>query len=135
MAQDDTSDPELAEARTTLSQLSQLTGWLAHEINNSLAAIHSSFALLQRLIPTDHPHYRYVGAIDREVARTTALTLRLQKGYDFPPGRANAAPLARAVGSALNALEPLRAARGVEVIARGPGPADPDPAVSTVAEA
>ncbi|MEP6591459.1 MAG: hypothetical protein ABJC19_09775 [Gemmatimonadota bacterium] len=135
MVQDDTSEGRLGEAHAALRQLSQLTGWVAHEVNNSLGGIQSSFALLQRLIPTDHPHYRYVGAIEREIARASGLTQRLQQSYGFNEAHVGSVPLGSAIGAALLALKPLAMARGVTITLRSPGPTDTDPEVSVVGQA
>jgi PAS domain S-box-containing protein len=42
---------------------------LAHEINNPLAGIMSSFRLVKQGIPKNHRHYRFVPMIDREINR------------------------------------------------------------------
>ncbi|MEO5798254.1 MAG: hypothetical protein ABIZ70_14295 [Gemmatimonadales bacterium] len=135
MAQDDTSEQRLGEARATLRRMSQLTGWVAHEVNNTLGGIHTSFALLQRLIPVDHPHHRYVGAIEREIARASGLTQRLQQSYDFNEDHAGAMPLGWAIGAAVVALKSLAIARGVTISSRTPDAAESDPEVSEVGQA
>ncbi|MES2306347.1 MAG: hypothetical protein V4558_12605 [Gemmatimonadota bacterium] len=134
MAQDDTSEQKLGEARATLRRMSQLTGWVAHELNNSLGGIHTSFALLQRLIPSDHPHHRYVGAIEREIAKASGFTHRLQQCYDFNEAHAGAMPLGWAIGSAVTVLKALAEGRGVTISPHGPGLSEPHPAVSEVGQ-
>lgn len=113
MAQDDTARPSAAEAGDSLGHLSRLSAWVAHEVNNSLGGIHTSLALLQRLIPADHPHYRFVGAIEREIARSSALTERLQQSYAFDAERTLPVPLAVVLSDAIRALTPLGQARNV----------------------
>lgn len=99
----------------SLIQLNRLTSWVAHEVNNSLGGIHTSFALLQRLIPTDHPHYRYVAAVEREISRSSALTARLQHSYEFDQGRLESITLPAALAEAVRALTPLSHDRNVSV--------------------
>jgi len=54
---------------------------VAHEINNPLAGIQNSFLLLRDAISTDHPHYAYVGAIEREIRRIADVTRQLYETY------------------------------------------------------
>jgi hypothetical protein len=93
--------------------MSRLAGWVAHEINNPLAGMQNAFTLVQGLIPTDHPHHKYVAAIERELARVAAFTLRLQQTYRYTDGRTTAMSLARFIADAIHALDPLHAARNV----------------------
>ncbi len=64
-----------------LSTMGRLAARVAHEINNPLAGIQNSFLLIKGAIPTDHPYFSYVGAIEREIARMAAITRRLYETY------------------------------------------------------
>ena len=108
-------DDENAAAAETLRALSSLSGWVAHEINNPLGGILNAFALIQDAVPSSHPHFKYVAAIEREIARIAALTQRLQKTYDRTGARNTPMPIGRCVADAFHALEPLRQARRVAV--------------------
>jgi PAS domain S-box-containing protein len=61
----------------TLSTMGRLAARIAHEINNPLAGIQSAFLLIKDAIPPTHPHVKYVGAIEREVARIGNVTRQL----------------------------------------------------------
>lgn len=122
MTQDDTSGLPFADACESLTHLSRLSAWVAHEVNNSIGGIHTSFALLQRLIPVDHPQYRFVAAIEREVARASALTTRLQQSWDFDPERYLPIPLSTALIEGSRSLAALCTARNVRLaIAKAAG--------------
>lgn len=65
----------------TLSTMGRLAARVAHEINNPLAGIQNSFLLLRDAIPTSHPHFAYVGAMEREIARIANVTRQLYETY------------------------------------------------------
>lgn len=65
----------------TLSTMGRLAARVAHEINNPLAGIQNSFLLIKGAIPSDHPYFAYVGAIEREIARMAAITRQLYETY------------------------------------------------------
>ena len=104
-----------AEADATLANLDRLAGWLAHEVNNPIGGISNAFALVKDAIPTTHRHYKYVAAIEREIARVAALTLRVRQAYRYDGSRTGPRTLAAHLDDALRALEPLREARRVVV--------------------
>jgi nitrogen-specific signal transduction histidine kinase len=108
-------DDDSAADAGSLRALSRLSGWVAHEINNPLGGIVNAFALIRDAVPASHPHFKYVAAIEREIARIAALTQRLQHTYDCSSARNTPMPIARCVADALHALEPLRQARRVEL--------------------
>jgi signal transduction histidine kinase len=113
-----------AAADATLVDLDRLAGWLAHEVNNPIGGISNAFALIKDAIPSTHRHYKYVAAIEREIARVAALTLRVRQAYRYDPTRTGPRSLAGHLDDALRALEPLREARRVVV------EAELDPAVA-----
>lgn len=53
----------------------------AHEINNALAGIHYSFLLIKDAIPSGHPNYSSVAAIERGIARITDATRQLHEAF------------------------------------------------------
>jgi PAS domain S-box-containing protein len=54
---------------------------IAHEINNPLAGVKNSFALVKRSIPTDHKHYEFVGRIEREIDRIARIVRQMYELY------------------------------------------------------
>ena len=61
----------------TLTTMGRVAARVAHEINNPLAGIQNAFLLIKGAVPTTHPHYAYVGAIEREIARIAKVTRQL----------------------------------------------------------
>ena len=94
MTLDAERDDEDAADAASLRALSRLSGWVAHEINNPLGGILNAFALIQDAVPASHPHFKYVAAIEREIARMAALTQRLQQTYDGSAARHTPLPIA-----------------------------------------
>jgi PAS domain S-box-containing protein len=107
----------------TLTTMGRVAAQVAHEINNPLAGIQNSFLLIKGAIPTTHPHYKYVGAIEREVARIAAVTRQLYETYrPEQDGHAGASP-ATVIGDAVAFLEQVNRATSVKVqVVLGPGP-------------
>lgn len=65
----------------TLSSMGRMAARVAHEINNPLAGIRNSFLLVKDAVPPDHPHFRFVGAIEREIGRIAVVTRQLYETY------------------------------------------------------
>ena len=74
------AESELREVET-LTTMGRIAARVAHEINNPLAGIQNSFLLLRDAIPKDHPHFAYVGAIEREIRRIADVTRQLYETY------------------------------------------------------
>ncbi|MGV3709985.1 MAG: ATP-binding protein [Gemmatimonas sp.] len=72
----------------TLTTMGRVAARVAHEINNPLAGIQNSFLLIKGAVPTTHPHYSYVGAIEREIDRIAAVTRQLYETYRPEPDSA-----------------------------------------------
>jgi hypothetical protein len=64
-----------------LAATGRMAARVAHEINNPLAGIKSAFMLLRDSIPGDHPHYEFVGRIDREIERIAHITQLMYRLY------------------------------------------------------
>src|SRR6185436_10769704 len=65
----------------TLSTMGRVAARVAHEINNPLAGIENAFLLIKDAVPPSHPHYAYVGAIEREIGRIATVTRQLYDTY------------------------------------------------------
>ncbi len=65
----------------TLTTMGRVAARVAHEINNPLAGIQNSFLLIKGAVPPTHPHFAYVGAIEREIDRIAAVTRQLYETY------------------------------------------------------
>ena len=98
-----------------LAAMGRIAARVAHEINNPLAGIQYSFLLIKDAIPSEHPHYRYVGAIEREIARIAAVTRQLYETYRPEKELSQSASLSTIVGDAVSFLEQVNRASAVKI--------------------
>jgi PAS domain S-box-containing protein len=101
---------------STLTTMGQLAARVAHEINNPLAGIQNAFLLVRGAIPTDHPHYRFVGAIEREIGRIAAVTRQLYETYRPDALMARQASVLIAISDAVSFLEQVNRTRQVRIV-------------------
>ena len=99
-----------------LTTMGQLAARVAHEINNPLAGIQNAFLLIQGAIPTDHPHYRFVGAIEREIARIAAVTRQLYETYRPDQSMIAQSSVILAVTDAVSFLEQVNRVQQVKIV-------------------
>ena len=99
-----------------LTTMGQLAARVAHEINNPLAGIQNAFLLIRGAIPTDHPHYRFVGAIEREIARIAAVTRQLYETYRPDQSMIAQSSVILAVTDAVSFLEQVNRVRQVKFV-------------------
>ena len=83
-----------------LVMMGTIAGRVAHEINNPLASIQNAFLLVKDAIPPSHPHYQYVGAIEREIQRIATVTRSLAETYRPEQDRAVGVAVSTIVGDA-----------------------------------
>ncbi len=98
-----------------LTTIGRVAARVAHEINNPLAGISNAFLLLKDAIPPTHPHYSYVGAIEREIARIATVTRQLYETYRPEREQAKVASVPVVVAEAVRSLEPASRASNVRV--------------------
>lgn len=101
-----------ADALTTMGRLAAR---VAHEINNPLAGIQSAFLLIRNAVPPTHPHFAYVGAIEREIARIGNVTRQLYETYRPEADDHAATSLQLLVHDAKILLEQVNSASGVRI--------------------
>lgn len=99
-----------------LTTMGQLAARVAHEINNPLAGIQNAFLLVRGAIPSDHPHFRFVGAIEREIARIAAVTRQLYETYRPDQAMGEHSSVILAIGDAVTFLEQVNRARQVRIV-------------------
>lgn len=101
---------------SALTTMGQLAARVAHEINNPLAGIQNAFLLIRGAIPETHPHYRFVGAIEREIARIAAVTRQLYETYRPDQLMATQSSVILAVSDAVTFLEQVNRGRQVRIV-------------------
>ena len=99
----------------TMSTMGRLAARIAHEINNPLAGIQSSFLLIKDAVPESHPYFKYVGAIEREMHRISQVTRQLYETYRPETESTTHAPVQTVVGDAVAFLEQVNRNTGVSV--------------------
>lgn len=111
---DRTAQREVEYARreiAAMASMGRLAARVAHQVNNPLAGIQNAFLLVRDAIPADHPHVRFVEAIDREIARIASLTRQLVETYRPDPGLRSEASVILAVHDAVHFLRQLHGGR------------------------
>jgi PAS domain S-box-containing protein len=115
----DVTERKRAEAvlreMNTLTTMGRLAAHVAHEINNPLAGIQNSFLLIRDAIPDTHPHYAYVGAIEREMARIARVTRQLYETYRQGQEEDTDASIAVEAGDAVGLLSQLNRSKQVTI--------------------
>lgn len=99
-----------------LTTMGLLAARVAHEINNPLAGIQNAFLLVRGAIPSDHPHHRFVGGIEREISRIAAVTRQLYETYRPDQAMAATSSVILAVGDAVAFLEQVNRTRDVSIV-------------------
>jgi PAS domain S-box-containing protein len=99
----------------TLTTMGRVAARVAHEINNPLAGIQNSFLLIKGAIPADHPHFRYVGAIEREIGRIAAVTRQLYETYRPETDRTGETSVRTVLGDAVAFMEQVNRSSRVTV--------------------
>lgn len=99
----------------TLTTMGRIAARVAHEINNPLAGIQNAFLLIKGSVPSDHPHFRYVGAIDREIGRIAAVTRQLYETYRPEADQTGETSVRTVLGDAVAFLEQVNRASHVRV--------------------
>jgi hypothetical protein len=100
----------------TLTTMGRVAARVAHEINNPLAGIQNSFLLIKGAVPATHPHFGYVGAIEREIARIAAVTRQLYETYRPEQDTSGETALRTVLGDAIAFLEQVNRSAGVKVV-------------------
>ncbi|MES2522498.1 MAG: ATP-binding protein [Gemmatimonadota bacterium] len=98
-----------------LTTMGQIAARVAHEINNPLAGIQNAFLLVRGAIPTDHPHYHFVGAIDREIGRIASVTRQLYETYRPDQSMASESSVILAISDAVAFLGQVNRTRTVRI--------------------
>jgi PAS domain S-box-containing protein len=108
------AESELREVET-LTTMGRIAARVAHEINNPLAGIQNSFLLLRDAISPDHPHYAYVGAIEREIRRIANVTRQLYETYRPETDGTGQSGVRTLIGDAVAFLQQVNRPSKVEI--------------------
>jgi PAS domain S-box-containing protein len=109
---------ELERQKTETEKLAatgRMAARIAHEINNPLAGIKNSFLLIRDAIPEDHPHYQYVGRIDKEIERITSIIHQMFGLYRPDQQAVYESLMNETISDVIALLEPSCCEHGVSV--------------------
>jgi PAS domain S-box-containing protein len=98
-----------------LATMGRLAARVAHEINNPLAGIQNAFLLIKDAVPPTHPHYAYVGAIEREITRIAGVTRQLYETYRHGQEAQRECAMARVISDAVTLLSQANRDAGVTI--------------------
>lgn len=70
-----------------LAAVGQMAAAVAHEINNPIAGIRNAFTLVKQAVDPAHPHYEFVGMIDREITRVASIVQNMYQLYRKEPSK------------------------------------------------
>jgi PAS domain S-box-containing protein len=98
-----------------LAAAGRLAARIAHEINNPLAGIRSSFLLIEDAVPRHHPYFSYLSRIEKEIDRIARIVRRM---FDlYRPERMGRQPieLDRTIRDVVALLDSIAAAHEVRL--------------------
>jgi signal transduction histidine kinase len=98
-----------------LAATGRMAARVAHEINNSLAGIKSSFLLVKDAVAPNHRYFDYVGRIESEIAHIALVVRQIAELYRPNQGEERELELREEVEDVTALLESTRRKRGVEL--------------------
>ncbi len=98
-----------------LAATGRVAAGIAHEINNPLAGIKNAFSLIKTAVPQDHPHFEYVGLIDKEIQRIAGVVRGMFDLYRPATDPIITFRIGETLNDVLLLLEPIRMEHGVEL--------------------
>lgn len=99
----------------------RMAATIAHEINNPLNGIISSFQIVKHGLAPEHPDYPFVGLIEREIQRIATIVRRMHALYKPQPDSSCPFDLCQLIRDVLKLSQPLALSRGVQLVHELPG--------------
>lgn len=124
---------QLEKNRTQMEKLAamgELAAGIAHEVNNPLAGIRNSFALIKSGMDETHEHYDLLELVDTEIERISSIVHQMYQLYRRNRVASKKLTIERVVEDVLCLLEPVARRARVELVVESPG----QPTVATLPE-
>ena len=98
-----------------LAAAGRMAARIAHEINNPLAGIQSSFQLIKGAVPINHRYYEYTGIIEREIERIAGIIRQMYDLYQPEKESVRQFRLAQTIRDIVTLLKAGSHERGVTI--------------------
>ena len=113
---------EKLRAGENLIATGRMAAGVAHEINNPLAGIKNAFLLIKDAVPHNHPHYAFVGRIDKEIDRIANIVRQMYDLYRPQADVPHQFQIVPVMQDVLSLLSPNAQKYGVTLVLDPPSP-------------
>ena len=113
---------EKLRAGENLIATGRMAAGVAHEINNPLAGIKNAFSLIKDAVPHNHPHFAFVGRIDKEIDRIADIMRQMYDLYRPQADVPHQFQIVPVMQDVLSLLSPDAQKYGVTLVLDPPSP-------------
>ena len=99
-----------------LAATGKLAAQVAHEINNPLAAITGSFRLIKSAISENHPRYKFVEVVEKELGRIAQIIRQMYGLYQLNPEFRRNYPVNKCIKEVISLLKSSCIERSVSIV-------------------
>ncbi len=99
-----------------LAATGKLAAQVAHEINNPLAAITGSFRLIKSAVSENHPRYKFVEVVEKELDRIAQIIRQMYGLYQLNPEFRRNYPVNKCIKEVISLLKSRCIERSVSIV-------------------
>ncbi len=103
-----------------LAATGRMAASIAHEINNPLGGIKNCLLLVKKALPEDHPRYKYINLIEKEIKRITRIVHTMLDFYRPDQGSVREFSVAETIRDVAALLETSGRQRDVKIVVDAP---------------
>jgi len=107
-------------ASEKLAATGRMAARIAHEINNPLAGVKSSFQLIKKSVPKEHRYYHYVERIDSEIDRIAEIVRQMYDLYAAAHGTPSRLHIIEVIRDVTSMLEARKDRDSAKIIVKNP---------------